>query len=132
MIKEIRHNEDLIALIIFADYKKDGIEFFTENESAQQIGYMQHPAGKVIAPHVHNKVTRQIDYTQETLVIRKGKLKASFYDQDKNFLEAVTVGAGDILFLSSGGHGFEVIEDIEMFEIKQGPYVSPEQDKTRF
>jgi len=33
--------------------------------------------------------------------------------------------------LASGGHGFEVIEDIKMVEIKQGPYAG-EKDKTRF
>ncbi len=30
-----------------------------------------------------------------------------------------------------GGHGFEVLEDVEMFEVKQGPYVG-DSDKTRF
>jgi hypothetical protein len=33
--------------------------------------------------------------------------------------------------LAAGGHGFEMLEDTEMFEIKQGPYAG-ENDKTRF
>ena len=32
---------------------------------------------------------------------------------------------------SSGGHGFTMIENSEIIEVKQGPY-SGEQDKTRF
>lgn len=31
----------------------------------------------------------------------------------------------------SGGHGFEVIEDVETVEVKQGPF-SGDNDKTRF
>jgi hypothetical protein len=33
--------------------------------------------------------------------------------------------------LIAGGHGFEVLEDLNMVEVKQGPYVG-DMDKTRF
>jgi hypothetical protein len=33
--------------------------------------------------------------------------------------------------LASGGHGFKVLEPLEMIEVKQGPY-SGDHDKTRF
>ncbi len=33
--------------------------------------------------------------------------------------------------LVSGGHGFKVIDEVEMIEVKQGPY-SGDQDKKRF
>ena len=33
--------------------------------------------------------------------------------------------------LVSGGHGFKVLEEVEMIEVKQGPYYG-EQDKVRF
>ncbi len=36
-----------------------------------------------------------------------------------------------MILLITGGHGFEVLEEIEMIEVKQGPY-SGEDDKTRF
>ena len=36
-----------------------------------------------------------------------------------------------MLLLASGGHGFECLEETEMFEIKQGPYAG-DADKTRF
>ena len=39
--------------------------------------------------------------------------------------------AGDVILLAKGGHGFEVLEELEMFEVKQGPYPG-EVDKTRF
>ena len=37
---------------------------------------------------------------------------------------------GDTILLTSGGHGFKVLEEVEMIEVKQGPY-SGEMDKTR-
>ena len=33
--------------------------------------------------------------------------------------------------LVSGGHGFSVLEEVEMIEVKQGPY-SGDADKKRF
>jgi hypothetical protein len=38
---------------------------------------------------------------------------------------------GDVILLVSGGHGFEMLEDSEMIEVKQGPYTG-DSDKTRF
>ena len=92
---------------------------------------MRHPAGKLIAPHVHNPAPREVIYTQEVLFIKKGKLRVDFYDSEQNYLESRILEAGDVILLIAGGHGFEVLEEVEMFEVKQGPYVG-EQDKTRF
>jgi mannose-6-phosphate isomerase-like protein (cupin superfamily) len=82
-------------------------------------------------PHVHNPVSRDVQYTQEVLIIRKGKLRVDFYDNEQNYLESHILNGGDVILLASGGHGFEVLEELEMIEVKQGPYLG-EQDKTRF
>ena len=98
---------------------------------SQQLAFMRHPTGKLIEPHVHNPVPRQVQFTQETLFIRKGKLRVDFYDPERQYLESRILRAGDVILLIQGGHGFEVLEEIEMIEVKQGPYVG-EEDKTRF
>ena len=131
MIEEIKYNEKLLAIIIPGDFNKEGIHFFTPNDLSQQLAYMHHPKGKVIEPHVHNPVPRQVQYTQEVLFLKKGKLRADFYDDEQNYLESRLLNAGDVILLATGGHGFEVIEEIEMIEVKQGPYAG-EEDKTRF
>jgi mannose-6-phosphate isomerase-like protein (cupin superfamily) len=92
---------------------------------------MSHKKGKIIEPHVHNPVPRNVTYTQEVLFIRAGKLRVDFYDNSKCYMESRYLMKGDTILLTSGGHGFEVIEDIEMLEVKQGPYAG-EEDKTRF
>ncbi|MBD1924495.1 hypothetical protein H6F77_26010 [Microcoleus sp. FACHB-831] len=131
LVQQIIYDNRLLAMIISSDFSKPGIHFFTPNSFSQQLAYMKHPAGKEIPPHVHNLVPREVYYTQEVLLIKKGKLRVDFYNQQQEYLESRIIGAGDIILLVEGGHGFEVIEEVEMIEVKQGPYVG-EQDKTRF
>jgi mannose-6-phosphate isomerase-like protein (cupin superfamily) len=131
MIEEIKHNNELMGIIIKNTYKSEGISFFTPNDFSQQLAYMSHKTGKIIDPHIHNPVKREVRFTQEVLVIKKGKLRVDFYDDDQNYLESRELLEGDVILLASGGHGFHVIEDIEMIEIKQGPYAG-DKDKTRF
>ncbi|GAK55287.1 conserved hypothetical cytosolic protein [Candidatus Vecturithrix granuli] len=130
-VEKIMEQTSLIAVIVRASYQHDGIEFFTSHELSQQLAYMHHAPGKVIDPHVHNPVSREVFYTQEALFIRKGKLRVDFYGEDKKYLESRILEAGDVILLVAGGHGFEVLEEIEMIEVKQGPYFG-DQDKTRF
>jgi len=131
MIEEIKHNNEILAIIISHNFSKDGISFFTPDDFSQQLAYMKHPKGKLIPPHVHNVVKREVHYTKEVLLIRKGKLRVDFYDDCKKYLESRILSEGDVILLSSGGHGFKALEDMEMFEVKQGPYKG-EMDKTRF
>ena len=131
MIEKIHHGDQLLAIIIPATFDEPGIHFCTENAASQQIAFMRHPAGKEIVPHVHNPVDRHITDTQETLFIRKGTLRVDFYTQEKEHLESRTLNAGDVILLIAGGHGFEALDDLEMVEVKQGPYVG-EADKVRF
>ena len=130
-LDEIHDGDHLIALIIRASYQAEGIQFFTDRSFSQQLGYMRRPKGYVIDAHVHNKLHRDVEYTQEVLIIRKGQLRVDLYDRECRFLTDRILGPGDIILLASGGHGFEMLEEVEMVEVKQGPY-SPTDDKTRF
>ena len=131
MIKEIKQGDQLLALIIPAKFDKPGISFFTPDSASQQIAYMRHPHGKVIVPHVHNPVARTVEYTMEVLFLKRGKLRVDFYSNQQEYLESFILEAGDTILLASGGHGFEVLEEIEMIEVKQGPFAG-DKDKTRF
>ena len=92
---------------------------------------MHHPAGKVIDAHIHNAVQRSVLYTQEVLFIKRGKLRVDFYDEYEDYLESRILNPGDVILLVSGGHGFKALEELEMIEVKQGPY-SGDNDKMRF
>ncbi len=130
-LEEIKDAEEIIAIIIRADYCAEGLSFFTPGNFSQQLGYMRHPAGKKIKPHVHNLVPREIKYTQEVLFVRKGKVKVDFYSKDREYLTSKILTQGDVILLASGGHGFEMLEETEMIEVKQGPFAGA-ADKEHF
>lgn len=131
MIEKITQQKETLAMIVRSSFAQPGINFFTPNDYSQQLAFMSHPKGKEIQPHIHKKVHREVHFTQETLFIRKGKLKVDFYSDEQEFLESRILEAGDVILLIKGGHAFKVLEDLEMFEVKQGPYAGDE-DKIKF
>lgn len=130
-VEYIRDNKLLLAVLIRSFYSKEGISFFTPGTFSQQLGYMNRPKGYIIPPHVHNPIVRQVELTQEVLIIKTGKIRVDFYDDEKTYLESRILETGDIILLAHGGHGFEMIEPTEIIEVKQGPYCG-DQDKIRF
>ena len=120
-----------IALILRADFDAAGLHFFTPDSFSQQVAYMRHPKDKVIDPHVHNMVARQVLYTQEVLLVRKGCVEVNLYSSRKTFLTSRVLKTGDLILLCGGGHSFKMLEETAMIEIKQGPY-GGDNDKTRF
>ena len=130
-VEKVISNDEILAIIVRHDFAEPGVHFFTPGEFSQQLGFMQHPVGKIIQPHVHTAVQREVEYTQEVLFLRKGRLRVDFYSREQQYLESRVLESGDVILLASAGHGFEVLEDVEMFEVKQGPY-SEHADKVRF
>jgi hypothetical protein len=131
VFEEIKDGQRLLAIIVRSDFQKDGIHFFTPDDFPQQLSYMKHPTGKIITPHVHNQVKREIFSTQEILLIKSGLLRVDFFNDQRDYLFSRILGKGDLVFLAAGGHGFKVLEELEMVGIKQGPYAK-EEDKSRF
>ncbi len=131
MVQEIKFNNQLLAIIISNKYSEQGIHFFTPDDFSQQLAFMKHPVGKIILPHVHNPVQREVHFTKEVLFIRNGKVRVDFYTDQQIYIESQILESGDVILLSEGGHGFVILEETEMIEVKQGPYAG-ESDKTRF
>lgn len=127
----IVHKGLTLAIIIWHNFSKQGINFVTPDELPQQVAYMRHPAGKQIQPHVHNSIVREVNHSQEVLFIKKGKLRVDFYTSEQQYLYNRVLNAGDVIVLIAGGHGFTVLEEVEMIEVKQGPYLG-DRERTRF
>ena len=130
-VEKILDKGKIIAIILREDFKEYGVHFFTPKDFSQQLGYIHHKSGEIIEAHMHNEVKRNVILTQEVLFIKRGKIRVDFYREDKTYLNSKELGEGDTILLSSGGHGFKVLEDVEMIEVKQGPYLG-DADKTRF
>tara|TARA_B100000029_G_C17496937_1_gene931274 strand:- start:894 stop:1328 length:435 start_codon:yes stop_codon:yes gene_type:complete len=132
MIERIIYKKKMLALIVRGKYRnKKGITFFTENESNQQFGYIKHNKGYIIKPHLHKKRSTKINYTSEVIIMLKGMMRVDFYDKRKKYLFSKKIKEKDIIMLVHGGHGFKILKNTEMLEIKQGPY-NLIKDKIKF
>ena len=128
---KIENNGVELGAIVRSTYHNSGIGFFSNDNDGLQLGYMNRPDNYVIAPHTHNKIKREVFFTEEILFIRSGMVRVDFYDENQQYIESHIVRSGDIVILKGGGHGFKVIERADIFELKQGPYLGA-QDKVRF
>ena len=132
MIEKILNRKKLLALIVRGKYRnKKGITFFTPNDATQQFGYMKHKKGHIIKPHKHKKRVTKILTTTEVILLLKGILRVDFYNQNKKYLFSKILKEKSIILLVHGGHGFKVIKDVEMIEVKQGPF-DISKDKVKF
>ena len=131
-MEKVLHKKKLFALIIRGKYrKKSGINFFTPRKATQQFGYMKHKKNYIIKPHQHNERLTKILSTTEVILLLKGILRVDFYDNKKKYLFSKIIKEKDIIMLIHGGHGFKVLKNIEMIEVKQGPY-DLSNDKIKF
>jgi len=131
MVERIEFDGKLFAIIIYNNFKSEGINFFTEPDSLLQMGVMSHISGHEIKPHIHKPFKRITEGTQEVIYIKKGKVLIEFYDYKKRYFSNHELNEGDWIILIDGGHGFKMIEDSIMIEVKNGPYAADE-DKIRF
>jgi hypothetical protein len=44
------------------------------------------------------------------------------FNDKKKFVQSVLLEKGDIILLAFGGHSIKMIENVELIEVKQGPY----------
>ena len=131
MIEKIYNKKKLYALIVRSSYKKkSGVNFFTDKSATQQFGYMNHKKNHIILPHRHNMRVSKILFTTEVIIIMEGILRVDFYDPKEKYLFSKKLYANDLIMLSNGGHGFKVLKDVKMIEVKQGPY-SLSMDKVK-
>lgn len=121
MIEKISHKKDTFGFIL--KYRnKNGVNFLTPNYLSHQVAFIKHKKKHLIKPHKHFKNIRKIEYTSEVLIMLKGKLRVDFYSKKEKYLFSKILIKNDIIILNNGGHGFKVLKDVEMIEVKQGPY----------
>jgi hypothetical protein len=131
-IKKINVEVINFGFIIYNNYQSDKTSFLTPLELPLQFAFMNFKKGFQIKAHIHNKYSREIFETNEILIIRKGSLKVCFFNFKKDYVHSEILNEGDLIFLQEGGHSFEMIENCEFFEVKNGPYFNPEIDKIKF
>ncbi len=118
---EIRYKNKLIAIVL-GNFPKGSIPQ-TGGQEPLQLVTLKHPKGKYLLAHTHKPTPRQTAKMQECLVIKKGKIRVDLYGPDKKMFKKVTLKTGDLLILLNGGYGIHILEDAELIELKNGPFV---------
>ncbi len=128
MIEKVIHQNEELAIIIRYNFNKEGVNFVTSESCTLQVGVLCHKKGKIIKPHIHKNITRTVNKVVEVLCLEEGKVDVAFYIKNK-LVNSCTLNKGDTIILLEGGHGFNILEDTKMIEVKQGPYLSQAEDK---
>jgi hypothetical protein len=132
-INEIKDGDLVLARHIPSqDAWAGGLNFFSNDSEFVQVGTWGYESGKELLAHSHNKVERQVFWTQEVLYIRKGKIKADIYNLENEKIGEFVGNSGDVLILLIGGHGYQILEDeTQVLEVKNGPYLGADIDRRR-
>jgi hypothetical protein len=127
MVEEIKFNNNLLAVIVRCGFSYDGAKFITENHITQQVAHLSYKSGHNIPSHYHHPWERTVMNTLEVLIIKRGKIRVDFYSSLGAYYFSRILSEKDTILFISGGHGFEILEDVDMLEIKQGPYIKDDR-----
>ena len=127
MIESIEHNGTRYAEINRASLTVEETTFFSPPEYKQQVGFVVYPKGGEIARHVHLPLERHLVGTPEVILVKKGRCLLDIYNDERELIATRELGPGDLMLMVGGGHGFRMLEDTVLLEIKQGPYTGVEE-----
>jgi hypothetical protein len=113
----------VLAYVVHAGPLPPRTEFLTPDDWNLQVGHVVYGAGTEIPRHLHLPVERHIVGTTEVLIVRQGRCLVDIYTGDRQLVASHELRLGDMVISVGGGHGFRVLEDLVLLEIKQGPNV---------
>jgi mannose-6-phosphate isomerase-like protein (cupin superfamily) len=130
-VEIISSNDQTLCYVIRQNTRPENTTFITPPDAKQQVGFIVYPKGSAIRRHVHKPLERHIIGMAEVLVVRSGHCQIEVYDENKEFITSRDLYQDDVVLMVGGGHGFRILEDTVLLEIKQGPYLGSD-DKELF
>jgi hypothetical protein len=121
----------ILCYIIRSGSLPAATEFVTPPEVTLQVGHIVHPRGHEISRHEHRPQERKISGTAEVIVVQRGRCEIDVYNDQRHLVATRELRVGDVVVLLECGHGFRMLEDIVLLEVKQGPYAGP-NEKAQF
>src|SRR3954453_13601646 len=128
-IETIARGDETLAYIVRPSFGPSAKMFATPDECLQQVGFVVHGAGSEIPRHFHRPVERAIVGTPEVLVVRQGRCEIDIYDSNQELVATPGLRPDDAMGMVGGGHGFRMLEDTILLEVKQGPYFGPDEKR---
>lgn len=130
-IEKITDQNQVLCVLIRAELVLDKTTFLTPPEYKQQVGFVVYPKGGEITRHTHVALPRQLMGTSEVLIVKKGHCLIDIYNDARELIATRELREGDLMLMVGGGHGFRMLEDTVLLEVKQGPYTGLDE-KERF
>ena len=123
MRTEIKSKGEMFAVVVDLESIQEGTFPVTDPMWSIQLLLMNRTKGHVVAKHTHKKITKTTQEPQEAIVVIKGAIEASIFDEKGDLIEKKSITAGQCLLIIRGGHEVRVIEDALMYVFKDGPFV---------
>ncbi len=120
-MEKISHKNTLIAIRV--KRLKNGAIPLTEPNQPLQVLTHKRKAGKKTPAHFHLPQKRITQFLQECLVVIKGRIKIDLYGSHKKKFKSIYLSPGDVIIFMDGGHAVHILEDTELIEIKNGPFI---------
>ena len=102
---------------------KKGTNPISDENATLQVMSLNFKKGHDVSAHFHEPVQRVTQTLQECIVVLRGKVRVDLYGNGKKVLKKVTIKAGEAFVTMSGGHSVHFLEDSEILETKNGPFV---------
>src|SRR5712692_8313584 len=131
LVEKIFSGDQCLAYIIRASFLPERTTFLTPPEYKQQVGYVVYAGGGEIQRHVHRPLERHLVGTSEVIIVRQGCCEVDIYNDDRQLVATRELREGDVMLMVGGGHGFRMLDDTVLIEVKQGPYTGIDE-KERF
>lgn len=121
-MEKIIYNNTLIAIRV-KKLKKGAIPLTDPLEPLQVLSHKRQKGSRYTKAHIHKPKKRITQKLQECLVVIKGKIKIDLYTPQKKFFKSIYLSAHEAVIFMNGGHAVHIVEDSEIIEVKNGPFV---------
>lgn len=120
--EQISHEDAVLAYIVRTSFNTEKTTFLTPPELKQQVGFIVYESGTEVPRHVHRSIERRIVGTSEVILVKYGQCLLDVYTDHGELVATRELFPGDLMLMVGGGHGFRMVQDTVLLEIKQGPY----------
>ncbi len=123
-MENIYHHDVLVGIKI-STIESGSLPITKENESLQLVT-LKHPKGAYLKAHYHSASNVVAAKVQESLFCRKGKVKLDVFGLGPKppLVQEVVLEEGEMFILLNGGYGITLLEDSELIEHKNGPFMN--------
>ncbi|MEK7131324.1 MAG: hypothetical protein AAB797_01130 [Patescibacteria group bacterium] len=123
MITEIKSGKKIFALVFDLASLKEGTFPVTNPLWPLQLLLMKRKKGHVVAKHTHKKIRKFSQQPQEAIIVIKGSIQASIFNNRGKIIAKKNISAGQCLLMADGAHEVKITKNALIYAFKDGPYV---------